>query len=168
MFLFIQKMMQQKKDVINCLSGHFKGHLMSSDQLTCIQEDFLKDPVVAVHCKAGKGRTGLIICCFMLFTNQFQSVEESLNHYDETRTTNGKALTIQSQIRQVYHFKHFLDRVCVQPGRDPNRGGKGQYVLSALRNYKHVLTELDKMENCEEFQYKNSLNIFSLTLGPFE
>ena len=24
------------------------------------------------------------------------------------------------------------------------------------------------MENCEEYQYKNSLNIFSLTLGPFE
>ena len=29
-------------------------------------------------------------------------------------------------------------------------------------------TELDSMENCEEYQYKNSLNIFSLTLGPFE
>ena len=24
------------------------------------------------------------------------------------------------------------------------------------------------MENCEEYQYKNSLNMFSLTLGPFE
>jgi hypothetical protein len=24
------------------------------------------------------------------------------------------------------------------------------------------------MERCEEYQYKNSLNIFSLTLGPFE
>lgn len=24
------------------------------------------------------------------------------------------------------------------------------------------------MEKCEEYQYKNSLNIFSITLGPFE
>ena len=30
------------------------------------------------------------------------------------------------------------------------------------------MAELDMMENCEEYQYKNSLNIFSLTLGPFE
>lgn len=40
--------------------------------------------------------------------------------------------------------------------------------MSIFRNYKTVLGELDKMENCDEYQYQNSLNIFSLTLGPFE
>lgn len=37
-----------------------------------------------------------------------------------------------------------------------------------MKNYKVCQTELDTMENCAEYQYKNSLNIFSLTLGPFE
>jgi hypothetical protein len=37
-----------------------------------------------------------------------------------------------------------------------------------LKNIKLVKAELDMMENCEEYQYKNSLNMFSLTLGPFE
>ena len=61
-----------------------------------IDRDFLKDPVVAVHCKAGKGRTGLIIACFLIFTEMFDSVEEAIGHYDETRTSDGKALTIPS------------------------------------------------------------------------
>lgn len=42
------------------------------------------------------------------------------------------------------------------------------YVINSLKNYKMCQTELDMMENCAEYQYKNSLNIFSLTLGPFE
>lgn len=50
--------------------------------------------MVAVHCKAGKGRTGLIVCCFMLLTEVFDNVEDCLRHYDETRTTNNRALTI--------------------------------------------------------------------------
>jgi len=67
----------------------------------------------------------------------------------------------------VYHFKHFLDKVCT-PVKGDNSSNKYNYPLNALKDYKRVLTEIDRMENCEEFQYKNSLNIFSLTLGPFE
>lgn len=100
----------------------------------------------------------------------FTEVEEAIEHYDRTRTHNNKALTIPSQIRQVYHFKHFLDRTCVdnpyQSGL--SRQGTKNYILHSLKNFKIVKAELDMMENCEEYQYKNSLNMFSLTLGPFE
>ena len=61
-----------------------------------IEDDFLKDPVVAVHCKAGKGRTGLIICCYLLYTEVFDDAQKAIDHYDETRTQNKKALTISS------------------------------------------------------------------------
>tara|TARA_B110000285_G_scaffold178129_1_gene200228 strand:+ start:1189 stop:1338 length:150 start_codon:yes stop_codon:yes gene_type:complete len=37
-----------------------------------------------------------------------------------------------------------------------------------MKNFKQIGDELDMMEKCEEYQYKNSLNIFSITLGPFE
>ena len=49
---------------------------------------------MAIHCKAGKGRTGLIICCFLLYTEAFDTVEEAIQHYDKTRVNGGKALTI--------------------------------------------------------------------------
>ena len=96
----------------------------------------------------------------------FDNVEDAIEHYDTTRVKNAKALTIHSQIRQVYHFKQFLDRNCTDI---KNRGyGKKNYILNSIKNYKVCMAELDMMENCEEYQYKNSLNIFSLTFGPFE
>lgn len=152
------------------MAGHHHGNDFEYEELQLIELDFLTDPVVAVHCKAGKGRTGLIICCFLLYTEMFDTVEEAIEHYDTTRTKNKKALTISSQIRQVYHFKHFLDRTCIENAHQGGapRSGKKNYILNSLKNFKFVKAELDMMENCEEYQYKNSLNMFSLTLGPFE
>lgn len=94
MFLFLQKMNQLKMDLQRCLSRDNKGSELNKEQLKRISDDYTRTPVVAVHCKAGKGRTGLIICCFMLFAGIFTSVKECLHHYDSTRTKNNKALTI--------------------------------------------------------------------------
>jgi len=43
-----------------------------------------------------------------------------------------------------------LDRVCVPVNGDKGIGSKN-YALNALKDYKRVLIELDRMENCEEF-----------------
>ena len=61
-----------------------------------IEDNFLKDPVVAVHCKAGKGRTGLVIVCFLIYSEIFETVEEAIKHYDDTRTPGHQGLSIQS------------------------------------------------------------------------
>ena len=44
---------------------------------------------------------------------------------------------------------------------------KKNYVLNSLKNFKAVKHELDMLENTEEYLYQNSLNLFSLSLGPF-
>ena len=56
---------------MNVIAGHYHGSEFTPQDLDSIDKDFLRDPVVAIHCKAGKGRTGLIICCYLLFTEEF-------------------------------------------------------------------------------------------------
>jgi protein-tyrosine phosphatase len=82
-------MIKIKNDIITCLAGHYHGNQCKPEELDIIDKDFLKPPVVAIHCKAGKGRTGLIICCFLLFTEMFETAQEAIDHYDRTRVKFG-------------------------------------------------------------------------------
>jgi len=60
--------------------------------------------IVVVHCKAGKGRTGLMICCWLLYCKMWEKTEDSLRFYAALRTYNQKGVTIPSQIRYVNYF----------------------------------------------------------------
>jgi phosphatidylinositol-3,4,5-trisphosphate 3-phosphatase/dual-specificity protein phosphatase PTEN len=59
------------------------------------------DNVVAIHCKAGKGRTGLIIAAYLVYAGLAASTSAGLKMFGELRTTNGKGVTIPSQMRCV-------------------------------------------------------------------
>jgi phosphatidylinositol-3,4,5-trisphosphate 3-phosphatase/dual-specificity protein phosphatase PTEN len=64
--------------------------------------------VSVIHCKAGKGRTGLLVCVYILFNGEKETSEEALSYYASLRTTNQKGVTIPSQIRWVYYFEKLM------------------------------------------------------------
>lgn len=74
------------------------------------------DNVVAVHCKAGKGRTGLMLACYMVYCQMFSSAADALADFGAKRTINHKGVTIPSQQRYVKYFELYLRRY-VAPGR---------------------------------------------------
>ena len=55
-----------------------------------------KEPAILVHCKAGKGRTGQMICALLLFINFVESADQALAHYDSMRTSDNKGVSIAS------------------------------------------------------------------------
>ena len=54
----------------------------------CFIEWLKSDPenVIVVHCKGGKGRTGTMICVWMVESGIFSSAETSLDYFGSRRT----------------------------------------------------------------------------------
>nr|GEV84343.1 phosphatidylinositol 3,4,5-trisphosphate 3-phosphatase and protein-tyrosine-phosphatase PTEN2A-like [Tanacetum cinerariifolium] len=71
-----------------------------------LKEDILN--VVVVHCKAGKARTGLMICGLLLFLKFFPTGQECIIYYNQRRCVDGKGLILPSQIRYVKYFERIL------------------------------------------------------------
>ncbi|XP_062981923.1 phosphatidylinositol 3,4,5-trisphosphate 3-phosphatase TPTE2-like [Elgaria multicarinata webbii] len=66
--------------------------------------------VIAIHCKGGKGRTGMMVCVWLIDSNQFESAKESLAYFGERRTDKSTSSKFQgvetpSQSRYVEYYE---------------------------------------------------------------
>ncbi|KAI9341225.1 protein-tyrosine phosphatase-like protein [Obelidium mucronatum] len=83
--------------------------------LTDIHHWHAADPenVAVVHCKAGKGRTGVVCCAYMLLTGVFPDSTACFEGYTKLRMVDGRwgdGLTVPGQRRWVVYFEEFLRR----------------------------------------------------------
>ncbi|XP_053141033.1 phosphatidylinositol 3,4,5-trisphosphate 3-phosphatase TPTE2-like isoform X2 [Hemicordylus capensis] len=66
--------------------------------------------IIAIHCKGGKGRTGTMVCTWLVDSDQFESAKESLAYFGERRTDTSESSKYQgvetpSQSRYVQYYE---------------------------------------------------------------
>jgi len=62
------------------------------------------DHIVAVNCRAGKGRTGTLICCYLIYSGRISDPDQALTYYRRKRFVKGGGVQQPSQIRYVRYF----------------------------------------------------------------
>lgn len=105
--------------------------------------------VAVIHCKAGKGRTGVMISAFLLHCGLYKNTADALEFYGHARTMNGKGVTIPSQVRYVYYY--------------------GRSILEpAKRNYQNRTLSLEKIvfKGVPDMSNGTSIPAFVIRHGP--
>lgn len=103
--------------------------------------------VAVIHCKAGKGRTGVMICAYLLHCGMWPETQEALDFYGHARTKNGKGVTIPSQIRFVDYYGR-----CIREKRE--------YQPTTLI-FKSI-----HLHGIPNFQHGTSAPFFTIRQGP--
>jgi len=89
----------------NCPPFDMLCRLMTDLEQYLAQHD---ENVAVIHCKAGKGRTGLVIAAHLLHSGQHKTSRNSLQHFGFRRTHDSQGVTIPSQRRWVAMYERYL------------------------------------------------------------
>ena len=124
----------------------------------------LKDDenVAAIHCKAGKGRTGTMICAYLLFTGVALNSVNAFEMYGTRRSKEKRGVTVPSQRRYIQHFETYLSCNFQRP-----------YFKLIPKIIKNFLTKpkgnlLKKIMNEKNYyNFDNRFNIKKIKIGPF-
>ncbi|XP_066506800.1 putative tyrosine-protein phosphatase TPTE isoform X2 [Hoplias malabaricus] len=144
--------------------------------------------IIAIHCKGGKGRTGTMVCTWLIDSDQFESAQDSLDYFGERRTDKSMSSKFQgvetpSQSRYVGYYevmKNKYDRQLPPPQSLKVKSfrihsiagvGKGNgsdlKVRIIVRKEQVFQCVCAKQENCAVFpDVENNAVVISLKEGP--
>ena len=119
--------------------------------------------VCAVHCKAGKGRTGIMVCGYLLFTGIAKNSTQAFEFYGVRRSKDNIGITVASQKRYVHHFETYLSCNFERPYYKLIPKIIEKYLTPPNGNLLgHVFTDKGY------YNHNNLFKIKKIKIGPFE
>eukprot|EP00045_Choanoeca_perplexa_P001964 m.22441 g.22441 ORF g.22441 m.22441 type:complete len:645 (+) comp11253_c0_seq1:163-2097(+) len=115
------------------------------------------DNCAVIHCKAGKGRTGVIIVCYLMYSEACSDADAAMTLFGTSRTYNGKGVTIPSQRRYIRYYQTILQNGGDIPPPQPIQ-------LEALTI--HTIPNYDLSGGCQPFLriYQDGITRYSSKL----
>jgi protein-tyrosine phosphatase len=121
-----------------------------------------KNSLAAIHCKAGKGRTGVMICSYLIFSGICKNSLEAFTEYAERRSFIRHGVTIPSQKRYVHHFETFLQCNFTFPYYQLLPKISTKYIS----NSRNLLINVFKDKSY--YDYINHFKLKKIKIGPFK
>eukprot|EP00347_Sterkiella_histriomuscorum_P014124 403362076 len=162
-----------------------------SQDYTISKDSQRKPPAIAIHCKAGKGRTGLMVCAFLIFSSQQKQNAVSFNRQTDVNSNQKFDYFTDDQALKFYDLKRIkskpkkVEKQKYQDGKIQVQKNKGLTIPSQIRQVKFFYYFLQKhvrvpyfqnslikyKEILREFQKREDplayLRLFSISMGPF-
>lgn len=124
-----------------------------------------EDPsnVVNMHCKAGKGRAGLMCCVLLVRTGSAPSAIDAMDLYDRERVYNNRGLTVTSQRKFVIFYEQLWRQVWGVKGNigDVTSEEASKFLLPEQPEYQINGVELLQLPN--DIVYSYEISIYSIT-----
>ncbi|GLD99551.1 hypothetical protein PINS_up008277 [Pythium insidiosum] len=93
--------------------------------------------VVVLHCKAGKGRAGMMACMLLLRMRFASTAAEAIDRYNRERVVDRRGLTVISQRKWVQYYEQLLNQLRLKSPlgqRDPHDAvSEPELVIEELR-----------------------------------
>uniref|UniRef100_F7AUS6 Phosphatidylinositol 3,4,5-trisphosphate 3-phosphatase TPTE2-like n=1 Tax=Monodelphis domestica TaxID=13616 RepID=F7AUS6_MONDO len=132
--------------------------------------------VIVVHCLGGKGRTGTMICIWLIASEQFETAKESLEYFGKRRTdltsgTKYQGVETPSQSRYVEYFALIKNKynwtvpqkrmlqiraIIIYSIQGVGRGDGSDLKISVIANKRQVFScKFSSSKNCQVFCHEN-------------
>lgn len=137
--------------------NHYPCPFISFTETILTSTSFLlqnPENVIAVHCLAGKGRTGSLICGILYCSFRFKTILEANQFYLQQRGVN---VTYPSQLRYLLYFSQFFNQGAAKLNFD---AGSASQVIIQVKD-KNFFMGKEFLIEFEDFSISESL--FELT-----